>query len=178
MIIIRPTSTLAKKLKVKLGEDKLASSAQLGDWYAKDFRLGRKHFIMCVSSTTRLGVVLSAAPYQSFNKRLKDGVSHLLKHFKINDKEIQEELDQMDSISWGKTINRSILGTLVDYVKSLEYYPVDYISRFDPLELSIKISGTPCVADGTFPEDELEKIFSQRMDNLLVFPQAKKNFND
>jgi hypothetical protein len=175
MIIIRPTSTLAKKLKVRLGEDKLASSARLGDWYAKDFRLGRKHFIMCVSSTTRLGLVLPAAPYQSFHERLKDGVSHLLKHFKINDKEIQKELDQMASISWGKTINRSKLGTLVDYVKSLEYYRVDYISRFDPLELSIKISGTPCVADGTFPEHEVEKIFSPLVDNILIFPSTDRS---
>lgn len=155
----------------------MASSARLGDWYAKDFRLGRKHFIMCVSSTTRLGVVLPAAPYQSFYERLKDGVSHLLNHFKINDKEIQEELDQMDSVSWGKTINRSILGTLVDYVKSLEYYPVDYITRLDPLQLSIKISGTPCVADNTFPEQELSKMFSEKANNILIFPRAKKDSN-
>ena len=74
MIIIRPTASLAKRMRVKLLGNDVTSTAQLGDWYANDIVLNRKQFTLCASSTSRLAVILDAAPYATFPDRLSDAV--------------------------------------------------------------------------------------------------------
>ncbi len=70
MIIIRPTASLAKRMKVRLKPDVGSSSTRLGDWYAMDIVIDRQQYILCTSEKSRLPIVISAAPYATFPSRL------------------------------------------------------------------------------------------------------------
>ncbi len=115
MIIIRPTASLAKRMKVKLQPTDLKSTTKLADWYALDLVLDRKQFILCVSSISRLGVVMDAAPYATFPQRLCEAVTEVLRAIGVNENSIQEERTQMDEIQLAKTENKSILGSMNEY---------------------------------------------------------------
>jgi hypothetical protein len=122
VIIVRPTASLAKRMKVKLKETDLKSDTKLGDWFCNDIVLDKKQFILCVSSASRLGIVIHAAPYSSFPLRIKDALSELLHAIGANAKDIQSEIEKMDDIVITKTNDKSILGTMKEHHLALEYF--------------------------------------------------------
>ena len=119
-MIIRPTASLAKRMKIKLMPTDQKSTTRLGDWYAVDFVLNRKQFILCVSSESRLAVVMEAAPYAMFPNRLCDAVTEVIRAIGLKETFIQEERCQMDEYVLAKTQNKSILGSMNDYRVQLE----------------------------------------------------------
>jgi hypothetical protein len=98
-------------MKERLQHIEAQSTTRLGDWYANDIVLSRKQFILCVSSTSRLAVVVDAAPYATFPDRLSDAVTEVLRIIGVNESKIQEERQQMREFALAKTVNRSILGS-------------------------------------------------------------------
>jgi hypothetical protein len=163
MMIIRPTASLAKRMKVKPPSNEAESTTCLGDWYTIDIVLDRKQFIMCVSSKPRLAVILEAAPYATFPDRLSDAVTELLKAIGVTDANIQNERSQMDQFVLAKTINKSILGTLNDYRQQLEaVVHYDRLDLNDTLKLSLYLSKTISLAlpEG-YPRDAALKLFGQ-----------------
>ena len=103
MFIIRPTNSLFKRMKLKPTIGEKTSTTVLGDWYVNDIVLGRKHFLLCVSSATRLCVVMEAAPYQHFPKRLSNSVQGVLKSIGVNPALISKESDKMEDYDLYKT---------------------------------------------------------------------------
>lgn len=141
MIIIRPTASLAKRMKVKLQPMDFKSTTRLADWYALDLVLDRKQFILCVSSNSRLGVVMDAAPYAIYPQRLCDAVTEVLRAIGVNENSIQEERIQMDEIQLAKTENKSILGSMNEYRFQLEAW--NHMGRMNlnnTLEMSMYLS--------------------------------------
>lgn len=141
MIIIRPTASLAKRMKVKLLPTDGKSTTKLADWYALDLVLDRKQFILCVSSNSRLGVVMDAAPYATFPQRLCDSVSEVLRAIGVNETSIQEERVEMDKIHLAKTENKSILGSMNEYRFQLEAWSqMGRMNLNDTLGMSMHLS--------------------------------------
>jgi hypothetical protein len=122
MLIIRPTASLAKRMGQKLQPTDLHSTTVLGDWYANDIVLDRKQFIICVSSRSRLAVVIDAAPYATFPLRLAGAASEVMRVIGVGEAKIQQELIQMQELLLAKTINKSILGSLNEYKFQLEAF--------------------------------------------------------
>jgi hypothetical protein len=122
MIIIRPTTSLAKRMKERLQHTEVQSTAAMGDWYANDIVLNRKQFILCVSSRSRLAVVMDAAPYATFPDRLTDAVSEVLRAIGVDEGKIQEERNHMQEFVLAKTVNKSILGSLNEDKFQLEAF--------------------------------------------------------
>ena len=112
MIIVRPVADLAKRMKLKLTQSEQTSTNLLGDWYAIDIMLNRKHYVLCMSEKARLAIVLNAAPYASFHQRLQENLKLLLKEIGITPDKINAELAEMEQIILAKTTNRSILGSM------------------------------------------------------------------
>jgi len=169
-------------MKVKLQPNENDSTTSLGDWYAIDIVLNRKQFIMCVSSRSRLAVILEAAPYATFTERLSDAVTELLREIGVTETNIQNERIHMDQFFLAKTINKSILGTMNDYRYQLEV--VVYSERLDlidPGKLSLYLSNTISLAlpEG-YPRDAALRLFGQepsrpeRRSSLLPTTEAIK----
>lgn len=173
MLIIRPTASLAKRMKVKLQTNEQSSTTRLGDWYALDIVLSRKQFILCISSKPRLAVVLEAAPYATFPERLSDSVTEVLRAIGVNETSIQEERAAMENVVLAKTLNKSILGTLNDYRFQLEV--ADQMDKFtldDTLKMSMYLSKTISLAlpEG-YPRDAALKLFGQEQPkSKAVYP--------
>ncbi|MBK8202501.1 MAG: hypothetical protein IPK68_09385 [Bdellovibrionales bacterium] len=163
MIIIRPTSSLAKRMKVKIQSTDLKSTTKLADWYALDLVLDRKQFILCVSSISRLAVIMDAAPYATFPRRLCDAVTEVLRVIGVDESSIQEERVQMDEIQLAKTENKSILGSMNEYRFQLEAWnQMGRMNLSDTLEMSMYLSKmiSLVLPDG-YPQYAALKCFGQ-----------------
>ncbi|MCE3011092.1 MAG: hypothetical protein LW875_10820 [Proteobacteria bacterium] len=163
MVILRPTASLAKRMKVKLQPSDQSSSTRLGDWYALDIVLSRKQFILCVSSKSRLAVVLEAAPYATLPDRLSDAVTEVLREIGVSEGMIQEERAEMAQVVLAKTLNKSILGTMNDYRFQLEW--ADQVDKFrleETLKMSMYLGKIISLAlpEG-YPRDAALKLFGQ-----------------
>lgn len=163
MIIIRPTVNLAKRMKIKLQPTTDKSDSLLGDWYAIDLVLNRKQFILCVSSLSRLAVVMEAAPYANFPERLCDAVAEVLRAIGVEESSIQTERSRMDKFTLAKTENKSILGTINEYRFQLDH--IDRLGRLDlndTLKMSLSLSKmiSLVLPDG-YPRDATLKLFGQ-----------------
>jgi len=155
VVVIRLTSSLAKKMSLNLTETQEQSTSKLGDWYASDFRLGSKHLILCTSSIGRWPIVISAAPYKNFHERLISELKPSLKWLGISDDLIDKELTQFNEIQYGKNKDRSLVGTMVDSIKSCEHYFYnDPEIGSDLIEISKRLAHIPHMSKVKgWPED-------------------------
>ena len=163
MVVIRPTASLAKRMKVKLSSSEGVSSTRLGDWYALDIVLNHKQYILCVCETGRLSVVIPAAPYNNFATRLPDALESLLKKVGVSKANIREEINEMRSIEIAKTSSRSLLGSMNDYRFMLEaHLDTGRLNFANPFELSVYLSETISLAipEG-YPKEAVLNIFSK-----------------
>jgi len=119
MVIIRPTASLAKKMKVKLDPSKAKSTTVLGDWLAIDFVMNRKQYILCMSAKSRLSIVMQAAPYSKFPYRLENDLYVVLRELGLDESIIEKETNEMPDFTLAKTNNRSILGTMKEFIEDL-----------------------------------------------------------
>jgi len=181
MLILRPTASLAKRMKVKLQSNEQTSTTRLGDWYALDIVLCRKQFILCISFKPRLAVVMEAAPYATFSERLSGAVTEVLRVIGVNESSIQEEQTEMENIVLAKTINKSILGTLNDYRFQLEWAAdAGRFDLYDTLKMSMYLSKTISLAlpEG-YPRDAALKLFGQEPPkSKTVFPVVAEISNE
>ena len=76
---------------------------------------------------------------------------------------IERELHEMRDVVLAKTADRSIVGTLNDYRKNMEFMAsINRLEVDDPLAMSLKMSATPSlVMPGTWPQDVTLKLFAQ-----------------
>jgi len=175
MLVIRPTASLAKRMKIKLEPSFTESTTVLGDWYAIDMVLNRRQFILCVSAKSRMGVVINAAPYANFPARLIEVIPQMLKSFEIPREKIDQESNAMQEIVLTKTVDKSILGTLNDFRRHFEYMAAyGRIDLENLLALSLKITATPIlVMPGTWPQEVTLSLFNQPpMKKLIREPAA------
>jgi len=163
MVIIRPTATLAKRARVQ-PETKLTSksSTRLGDWYALDFVIQRRQYILCLSENARLSVVLSAAPYSTFFVRLLHSLKKILKALGVEQGEIDLELDEMKKVAFAKTLNRSIIGSLNEARRMLEgEADIGRFQQEDLIAEALYLADVPSsVLSRVFPNKELKDFFS------------------
>jgi hypothetical protein len=122
MLIIRPTNSLAQKMKVKVQSHIAPTTALLGDWYGIEVNISTHRLALFVSSTTRLGIVVKAAPYADTTIRLKGEIQRALTEIGIDQNKISAELSHFTSIAFAKTESRSLIGTLNDLRNNLIWY--------------------------------------------------------
>lgn len=119
MVIIRPTASLAKRMKVKIEPSEEKSTTLLGDWLANDFVMNRKQYILCMSTESRLSIVMQAAPYSKFPYRLENDLHVVLRELGVEKEIIDSETNEMSDFTLAKTNNRSILGTMKEFKEDL-----------------------------------------------------------
>jgi hypothetical protein len=163
MLILRPTLSLAKRMKVKLEPSTGVSTTRLGDWYAVDLVLNRRQFVLAVSSESRLGIVISAAPYSTIRSRLPDAVSQVLAAMGVPAEKIAAESERMGEVRLAKTKDRSIIGSMNDYCKHLTYMAqIRRLDLSDLISMSLWISAIPSlVMEPAFPQDAALMLFDQ-----------------
>ena len=162
MFSICATKKLADHLGIKLEPAPGNAITQLGCWYANRLYVqGRQHVIF-VSEATLLPVIVPAAPAKTIVPRFVHQLGMVLRELGVDEASIAIETASMNSATWAKTSNRSVLGSMNDFIKLLEHRS-DAVTNWTLTELAVDIADTPCRAgtkDSIWPDDQTRQLFA------------------
>lgn len=146
MVILRPTRKLSSLLP-GIGAAQTSSDTALGDWYVNRIVVDRRPLLLLVSSASLLPMLLPARDVRGLPVRLADLVGARLKRCGIVARAIDAEKRAMAPVAIGPTIDRSVLGIIVDFAKSIPYHLEP--GRWDEGTLQFveeRLAETPCHA--------------------------------
>jgi hypothetical protein len=146
MVILRATQKLLRVL-AKSADDGAASHTALGDWYVNRLVVDRKPLLILLSSRSLLPVLLPAREVRSLPDRLAAIVAARLRRLGVAPWLIEAESAAMTPVSVAKTVDRSVLGIMVDFAKTVPFYLE--AGRWDESSLRFvesRLAETPCYA--------------------------------
>jgi hypothetical protein len=152
MVVLRAT----RKVLATLPASPVAaarSDTALGDWYLNRVVVDRRPLLLLVSSTSLLSLVVPARDVRGLSNRLADLVGTRLERLGIGPRTIELETRAMSPVMIGPTVDRSVLGIMVDFAKSLPYFLEP--GQWDDTTLRTaedKLAETPCFAGRSFAE--------------------------
>lgn len=120
MVVIRPT----RKLRTALPVTQMAgiSDTALGDWYVNRLIVDRQPLLLLVSSASLLPMLVRARDVRELPTHIGDIVAHRLARLGVARSLIDAERRAMTPVQIGATIDRSVLGIMVDFAKGVPYY--------------------------------------------------------
>jgi hypothetical protein len=121
MVILRPT----QKLKALLATGRPAPSGSdtaLGDWYVNRLVVDRQPLLILVSSTSLLPLLVPAREVQGLAGRLPALVKQRLVRLGIDAATVDAEIHAMSPVTVAPTVDRSVVGTMVDFASAVPYH--------------------------------------------------------
>ena len=159
MVILRPTRKLHSVLPTS-GRIRAESDTALGDWYVNRIIVDRQPLLLLVSSASLLPVLLPARDVRGLPGRLALIIGARLRRCGLDERMIDAETGVMTTVAIGPTVNRSVLGIMVDFAKGIPYYLEP--GSWDEGTLRTveeRLAETPCHATRTF--------------DRVIFPEKK-----
>jgi hypothetical protein len=159
MATLRCTAKLRKRLGVTDPGSSPAPRNALGDWYANILYTRSGHFVLLASERSRLPVLLTARDLSSFPGRFLQTLSELLADLDVPTHQIEREIESMQPLYFGKTANRSVLGTLNDHAfLAKEWLALGDLSTYDVM---LRLAQAPCLPlESKFPDKETRKLLA------------------
>ena len=118
------------------------STTLLGDWYGTAL-FWKPQLALLVNERTLLPVVFPLAPAALLSQRFPPALKHVLQALGLPREFIDAEIDAMREMAYVRTVNRSVLGVMNQFVFLADGYR-EQRGLIDPLEFSLKLAGTPC----------------------------------
>jgi len=146
MVILRPTKRLSSALPTT-GPVPDCSDTALGDWYANRIVVDRQPLLLLVSSASLLPLLLPARSVRNLPGRLGVLVEARLRRLGIEARAIEAEQKAMRPVVIGPTVDRSVLGIMVDFAKAVPHQLEPGRWNEDTLLLvEERLAETPCHA--------------------------------
>jgi uncharacterized protein DUF6933 len=120
MVILRPTRKLRSFLPTMAVP--ACSDTALGDWYVNRIVVDRQPLLLLVSSASLLPLLVPARDVRALPDRLSALVESRLRRSGVEQQVIARELQAMHPIAVAPTVDRSVLGIMVDFAKAIPYY--------------------------------------------------------
>jgi len=146
----------------------------LGTWYANLIHVGRVQMVMATSERTLLTVLLPAVDLRkSMLPNLCEAVYLLLQQLGVDQAHAAIEVEAMREVRIGRTENRSVLGSMNDLSRMLDW---DVREGRPPMEIMLRLAETPMtgvvVKEGShgFPDDATRKLFGIEKKRRFVGP--------
>ena len=167
MVILRPTRKLRQLLPVaKVGQG--VSDTALGDWYVNRVVVKHHPLLILVSSASLLPLLVPARAVRGLPARLSGIVKTRLARFGVPARMIAAEEEAMATVIIQPTLDRSIVGIMVEFARALPYHPA--FGQFDETSLaSVEdwLAETPCHAGGrdedvVFPDRRAPELLRQK----------------
>ncbi len=150
MVILRPT----QKLKGLLPAGRLATSGSdtaLGDWYVSRFVVDRRPLLILVSSLRLLPLLVPARDVRILPVRLRSLVEVRLTRLGTGVAGIKAEIAAMADVVIGQTLDRSVLGIMADFVKSVPFMlEAEQWGESALFAIENRLAETPCFAGRSF----------------------------
>ena len=162
MVVLRCTQKLLVRLKQVGDLPPVESTTRLGDWYGNILRIGRRQHLLFISERSRLPVVFPISEVKRLGTVFPDAVCERLAIVGVTAEDIADERMRMSELVFGRTQNRSLLGTLNDFAfmaQSVDARPAEPES---PGELMQFLSQTPILPLGGASPIELTRAAFER----------------
>ena len=128
------------------------STTRLGDWYGNILRIGRRQHLLFISERSRLAVVIPIREGKRLAEVFPDAVCEALSNVGVAVTDIADERSRMSEIAFGRTRNRSLLGTLNDFAFMAQQGNVNRTEPESAEELMRFLAQTPILPlDGASP---------------------------
>ena len=157
----------------------------LGDWYVNRIVVDHQPLLLLVSSVSLLPMLLPARDVRSLPERLAHLVETRLRHCGIDSRAIEAETQAMTPVAIRPTVDRSVLGIMVDFAKSVPYHLKPGHWNEGTLRLvEEKLAETPCHAgrpfDGViFPEKKAPEVLNAKwLANRPLQPTSGGNIRE
>jgi hypothetical protein len=167
MVTLRATRKVLKYLPGESDSGQPPDTA-LGDWYVNRLVVDRKPLLLVVSSLSLLAILKPARNVKELPDHLPDMVAGRLHRLGVDPAVIHAEVEAMDPVEVGKTVDRSVVGIMVDFAKMIPYIlpPGAWEEGWLPL-VEEQLQRTPCYAgrrfeDVVFPESKTVDLLSKR----------------
>lgn len=159
MVILRPTKKLHSLLPT-VETVPVCDDTALGDWYVNRIVVDRQPLLLLVSSASLLPMLLPARDVRSLPGRLGALVEARLRRCGIDGRAVDAERQAMRPVVLGPTVDRSVLGIMVDFAKAVPYHLEPGRWNEDTLALvEERLAETPCHAG--------------RSADRVIFPERK-----
>ncbi len=163
MVVLRCTQKLLVRLKQPDVSPVTESTTLLGDWYGNILRIGRQESLLFISERSRLPVVVPIREMRRLETTLPDAVCAALSAIGVASADIADERSRMSTIAFGKTRNRSLLGTLNDFAFMAQQGTGRRQDPEPPEDLMRFLTRTPILPlDGEHPGALTRAAFSNR----------------
>lgn len=148
MVFIRATKKVLRLLPAPREATDAGDNA-LGDWYVNRIVVDRQPLLLIVSERSRLPIVEPARNVRDLPARLPDLAQRRLRALGVPESRIAAERRLMDPIGIGPTVNRSIVGQMVDFAKAIPFYlPRDEWGEPELRFVEEKLGEMPCLSGG------------------------------
>ena len=163
MVVLRCTQKLLVRLKQGVDLPRVESTTRLGDWYGNILRIGRRQHLLFISEQSRLPVVLPITESKRLGTVFPDAVCERLAIVGVAAADIADEGMRMSELAFGRTRNRSLLGTLNDFAFMAQSGDARRTEPESPEELMRFLSQTPILPlDGASPIELTRATFESR----------------
>jgi hypothetical protein len=115
MVILRCTRKLLAWLKHADDLPSVESTTRLGDWYGNILRIGRRQHMIFISERSRLPVIIPFRESKRLGSVFSDAVCQMLEIVGVSAADIADERARMLEMTFARTNDRSLLGTLNDF---------------------------------------------------------------
>jgi len=150
------------------------SDAALGDWYVNRIVVDRRPLLLLVSSASLLSMLLPARDVRGLPQRLASLVASRLRRCDIDDAVVAAEEQAMRDVVIAPTVDRSVLGTMVDFATAVPCY-LDPGQWTDETLASVedRLAGTPCHASLSrdrvvFPEQKAPELLRAKWQDVSL----------
>ena len=160
MGVLRCTQKLLVRLKQVGDAAPVESTTRLGDWYGNILQLGRRQHLLFISERSRLPVVIPIREGKRLASVFPDAVCEVLGYVGVAAADIADERSRMSEIAFGRTKNRSLLGTLNDFGFMAQIGNARRPEPETPEELIRFLAQTPILPlDGATPIELTRAVF-------------------
>ena len=144
MVVLRGTRKLLKLLQPTAAPYDVSDTA-LGDWYVNRVVIDRQPLLLCVAANSLLSVIAPARNVKSLTSYFPQLVGNRLRRLGAASNAIHAEIAAMQPVHVGKTQDRSVVGTMVDFARALPYYLLESGWDMEDLKLAEdRLAETPC----------------------------------
>ena len=163
MVVLRCTLKLLVRLKQAGDLPAVESTTRLGDWYGNILQVGRRQQLLFTSERSRLPVVIPIREVKRLGTVFADAVCERLSIVGVAAADIADERMRMSELAFGRTRNRSLLGTLNDFAFMAQSGDARRTEPESPGELMQFLAQTPILPlDGARPIDLTLGLFEQK----------------
>ncbi len=122
MVSLRCTGRLLKRLRQTPASELPQPTNRLGDWYANLLNIGPHRLVLCTSERTLLTLIVPIRDSSHLRERIQESAHRLLLSLGVPPGLAQEEVAGMYEMAFGATANRSVLGSMNDFVQMTKHY--------------------------------------------------------